>query len=92
MQQRRLFRKDLGSINLDEALRVFIRINSGGRPVQEEDASWLRSAARSRRPLLRGQAKGGIGFENLAPEGGKALKNLTPEGGKVLKESSGKGP
>jgi hypothetical protein len=37
MQQRRLFRKDLGRISLDKALRVFIRINSGGRPVQEEE-------------------------------------------------------
>jgi hypothetical protein len=55
-------------------------------------ASWLRSAARSRRPLSRGQAKGGKGCEKLAPQAGKVLKNLTPEGGKVLKKSSGKGP
>jgi hypothetical protein len=55
-------------------------------------ASWSRDAAQNRRPLSRGQAKGGIGFEKLVPEGGKVLKNLSPEGGKVLKKFSEQGP
>src|SRR4029077_20386338 len=31
-------------------------------------------AARDRRPLSRGQAKGGKGFEKLAPEGGNGFE------------------
>jgi hypothetical protein len=38
MKERRLFRRELGrEFTLDAALHVFIRINSGGRPVQEEE-------------------------------------------------------
>src|SRR5918994_512445 len=52
-------------------------------------ASWLRSAARSRRPLSRGQAKGGKGFEKLSPEGGKALKKSLGKGPYVLRTDGG---
>ncbi len=41
MKSRRLFLRVLGSdVALEEALSVFIRINSGGRPVQEEEKAF----------------------------------------------------
>ena len=41
MKDRRLFLKVLGShVPLDEAVQIFIRINSGGRPVQEEERAF----------------------------------------------------
>ena len=41
MKTRQLFLKHLGTdIGLDEAVRIFIRINSGGRPVQEEERAF----------------------------------------------------
>src|SRR4051794_34987303 len=54
-------------------------------------ASWLRSVARSRRPLSRGQAKGGKGFENLAPDGGKGFEKPRSRGGKGFEKVVRKG-
>jgi len=54
-------------------------------------ASWLRSAARSRRPLSRGQAKGGKGFEKLAPHGGNGFEKPHSRGGKGFEKVVRKG-
>ena len=54
-------------------------------------ASWSRDAAQDRRPLSRGQAKGGKGFEKLAPEGGNGFEKPHPRGGKGFEKVVRKG-
>ncbi|MCA1563386.1 MAG: hypothetical protein LC804_25085 [Acidobacteria bacterium] len=49
------------------------------------------SAARSRRPLSRGQAKGEKGFETLAPQGGKRFEKPHARGGKGFEKVVKKG-
>src|ERR687892_985035 len=54
-------------------------------------ASWSRVVAQDWRPISRGQAKGGKGFEKLAPEGGKGFEKPHSRGGKGFEKVVRKG-